>query len=320
MKFKALVAVGVLSLLVPAHAIALGAGWMWPVSSATVHVGYGDRYESAGVSRLHHGMDVAASPGEVVVAPAAADVTFAGRIPSDDGTVLAVTLELATGERVTYLPLATAAVSRGGRVAPGGTVGTVAAGGDVSCASTHLHVGARSAAGDYMDPVPMFPVPALPVPSVPAVEPVPHEVRAQHPAADVVNEPTWAPGGVVVVGATSAVAQAPAGAAMPGVSVATASGLSPAMQARSGAAQPLTEGQILVIGDVAPVRAELSLEARVLRALDRAYSSRVPDALGMVALLAASLAALPARSARLQKLLSRCIKALGTGIAARGGR
>lgn len=88
----------------------------------------------------NRGVDYATDQGQAVVAAAAGEVVFAGRVGAD----LHVVVLHADGVRTGYSFLATVTVRRGDRVEAGDVVGTAGAGG--------LHFGARS--GDsYVDPL-----------------------------------------------------------------------------------------------------------------------------------------------------------------------
>jgi len=130
-----------LSSPVPAHA---SGDWEWPVEG-TVAVGYGARYVSEqGVACTHGGVDVSAAEGTTVRACAAGEVTFSGLVPAGEGErAWAVTVLTADGRRVTYLPLSRASVSKGADVGSGDPLGELAATGDASSPTPHLHLGVR---------------------------------------------------------------------------------------------------------------------------------------------------------------------------------
>lgn len=103
----------------------------------------------------HRGVDLAASPGEVVLSPSAGVVTFAGPVAGRD--VLVVLHD--DGLRTSLEPV-TATVARGTRVGAGSRVGTVelAHGGATAsrhgghCADTCVHWGVRRGE-TYLDPL-----------------------------------------------------------------------------------------------------------------------------------------------------------------------
>ena len=116
--------------------------WVWPVEPPRVLRGFEDvgRYEAG-----HRGVDLAASPGQPVVAVDGGTVTFAGPVA---GREVVVVLH-ADGLRTTYEPLAPL-VSSGDGVKAGQQLGTLS--GPAHCATDCLHLGLRD--GDrYLDPL-----------------------------------------------------------------------------------------------------------------------------------------------------------------------
>jgi Peptidase family M23 len=126
---------------VPAHA---SGDWEWPVDG-TVAVGYGARYASEqGVACTHGGVDIGAPGGSTIRACVAGEVTFSGLVPAGEGErAWAVTVLTADGLRVTYLPLSRASASKGADVGSGDPLGELAATGDASSPTPHLHLGVR---------------------------------------------------------------------------------------------------------------------------------------------------------------------------------
>lgn len=171
------------------------ASWSPPVARSDVLLGYGALYGGC----THRGVDLRADAGERVASPVDGTVTFAGSVPADGGgTCNAVTIETADGLRVSIMPIAAADVAEGCAVRAGAPIGSVAAEGDSSSPTAHVHVSLRR--GDtYLDPSGMLPVCA---PTAP--EPAPQ------PSATV-GEPQAAP--PAPTGAITAAA--PAVAAMP---------------------------------------------------------------------------------------------------------
>jgi len=96
----------------------------------------------------HRGLDLAARPGQAVVAPRAGTVAFVGRVAGRP--VIAMR---ASGVRFTFEPVR-ARVVRGERVTAGQRLGRVGRGGhcDVAC----LHWGAK-VDGAYVDPAAFLP-------------------------------------------------------------------------------------------------------------------------------------------------------------------
>ena len=122
------------------------ARWAWPLTPrpAVVHrfVPPATPYGAG-----HRGVDLAASPGQVVRAVAAGTVTHVGRV-AGRGTV---TVTHGSGLRSTYEPV-TASVRRGQLVARSGVVGSVAAGPSHCSPASCLHLGALRGPA-YLDPL-----------------------------------------------------------------------------------------------------------------------------------------------------------------------
>ncbi|WP_179100201.1 M23 family metallopeptidase [Leifsonia sp. ALI-44-B] len=124
----------------------VAARWVWPLGRAEVSRAFerpADEY-SAG----HRGIDLPASVGEEVVAPAAGVVLFAGVVV--DRGVLSIRHVDGT---VSSIEPISASVSAGDDVTSGQWVGRVSEGGH--CDAACLHVGAR-VKGEYVDPEPYF--------------------------------------------------------------------------------------------------------------------------------------------------------------------
>jgi len=122
------------------------ARWVWPAGRGEVSRAFerpADEY-SAG----HRGIDLPASVGEEVVAPAAGVVLFAGVVV--DRGVLSIRHVDGT---VSSIEPISASVSAGDVVTSGQSVGRVSEGGH--CDAACLHVGAR-VKGEYVDPEPYF--------------------------------------------------------------------------------------------------------------------------------------------------------------------
>lgn len=126
----------------------------WPVSAGeqTVVLGFHERY----AQHLHLGADLPARAGASIVAPCDGVVSFAGEVPASGGgggsTMNAVSLRLSDGRTFTMMPLASIHVSEGSSVDEGAPIGTLAASGDGSVASPHLHVGLKDETS-YFDPL-----------------------------------------------------------------------------------------------------------------------------------------------------------------------
>lgn len=133
----------------------------WPFSEErAVVLGYGSTYTRDAKQYTHSGVDIAGSAGDPVLACVGGAVSFAGRIPcAGGGSALAATVELPDGRKLTVMPLASVAVVAGETVERGHTLGTLAEGGDSSCAATHVHVSLRL--GElYEDPAGLLLAPA----------------------------------------------------------------------------------------------------------------------------------------------------------------
>jgi hypothetical protein len=118
---------------------------------------YGARYVRGDVEVTHRGVDIAAEPGEGVEAIREGHVVFAGSVPTvAGGTMLVVTVRDRDGLLWSYSPLERLVVAEGEDVARGDDVGEVAATGDASSSTPHVHVGLRDE-GSYIDPTPHLP-------------------------------------------------------------------------------------------------------------------------------------------------------------------
>ena len=124
-----------------------GGNWVWPIAgSRTVIRPFetpASRY-SAG----HRGIDIAARPGDPVLAPESGTVRFAG-VVVDRPTV---TVETSQGVLISIEPLITT-VAVGDAVTRGDALGVVGRGGH--CDGTCIHLGVR-VAGEYVSPMRFF--------------------------------------------------------------------------------------------------------------------------------------------------------------------
>ena len=130
-----------------------GVAWTRPVAGRVL-VAYGEVCPGPSGSgvRTHQGVDLACAAGETAIACEGGTVAFAGPVPGDcGGRVLAVTVTGDDGLRITYSPLATAAGAAGRRVEAGSAIGAVAAQGDSSSATPHVHLSVRRGES-YLDP------------------------------------------------------------------------------------------------------------------------------------------------------------------------
>ncbi|MEV4879795.1 M23 family metallopeptidase [Streptomyces cyaneofuscatus] len=102
----------------------------------------------------HRGVDLAARPGDTVLAAATGRVSFAGRVAGRGVLVVELAGSGAPPLRTTYEPVR-ALVDRGGEVVAGQPVGVLEAG-PFHCAAGCLHWGLRR--GDaYLDPLALLP-------------------------------------------------------------------------------------------------------------------------------------------------------------------
>ncbi len=182
--------------------------WTWPVDGPVLRpFVLGDDAYAGG---QHRGVDVGAAAGDVVRAPVAGYVSFAGTLPRYGHVV---TLR-AGGYAVTLLHLGDLAVARNAEVAEGQPVALVGPTGELEHAAPYVHLGVRNADDDkgYVDPLTLLPArpeAAEPEPAPAAAEPQPAvaaepaPVAAPAPPAAVPVEPSPPP-------AAEPVASAPA--------------------------------------------------------------------------------------------------------------
>lgn len=144
----------------PAHA----ATWPLPTSELSATLSFHQSYTAGIESYVHSGIDIPASAGMQISSPLAGTVRFTGAVPSGDSrtggtssgkTMIAVSIELADGHVITLMPFATVSVHEGQVVDEGTSLGTLAASGDVSTATTHLHMGYKQGSS-YLDPMQLF--------------------------------------------------------------------------------------------------------------------------------------------------------------------
>lgn len=177
--------------------LAHASGWPLANTEASTLRAFGSTYRLAdGDARTHTGVDLEASRGDEVRSPSDGTVTFAGSVPAVGAarTTLACTVELHDGSQLTFMPLETLQVKRGQKVSEGGALGGIAAEGDASSPSSHLHVSLR-VNGLYVDP---FGVLARPSASPAPVSPGGPAVVVSSPSA-VRSVATRAAGGPALV-------------------------------------------------------------------------------------------------------------------------
>jgi hypothetical protein len=214
--------------------------------SGPVLLGFAEGYVAPDASTCtHHGVDVGMAAGALVDTPMAGDVRFVGHVPGPQGgSVLAVTIETAQG-RMTMLPLEDAGVSEGDHLEAGAAIGHVAAKGDASSATPHLHIGLKRG-GVYVDPSPLLAVPAPPTQPAPEPEvaystseakarPAPSTAPAAAVAPSSVAKPAGEAAGSPALGTGAQIAEASAGDVAadgqlaPGVSLVPVASQSPAL-------------------------------------------------------------------------------------------
>lgn len=105
----------------------------------------------------HRGVDIGAdAAGQVVVAPAAGTVSFAGTVPTNGKSV---TIETADGYSITLTHLGSFVVSKGETVAEQDTIGAVGPSGTPEVDGPYVHLGIRVTAdpNGYVDPLGLLP-------------------------------------------------------------------------------------------------------------------------------------------------------------------
>ena len=145
--------------------------WAWPVDGPVLRpYVLGDDPYAGG---QHRGIDVGASEGAPVRAPASGTISFAGTVPGGGRTL---TIRTADGYAVTVLHLGSYTVARGDTVEEGGPIGTVASSGAPAEPEPYVYLGVRKADDPqgYVDPLGLLPQ-ALPAeaPAPPVEEPTP---------------------------------------------------------------------------------------------------------------------------------------------------
>lgn len=140
-----------LCLVTPGQALAL-----WPVDGeGSVLVGFHETYTSSTGEHTHYGVDCSAGAGSAVYTPVSGTVSFVGSVPAGDtegcGTTTAISIQMDDGNTLTLMPIDIQSVQEGDSVSVGQAVGTLAATGDKSSSTTHLHVGLKNGS-TYMDP------------------------------------------------------------------------------------------------------------------------------------------------------------------------
>ncbi len=142
------------------------ASGVWPLPSPrlSVDLGFLENYEFSGASYTHRGVDIAADAGARICSPVDGTVAFVGDVPAGDvgtdgggagATMRAVSVKMDDGRSVTFMPVQDAHVEEGEGVSAGQELAFLAASGDRSSATPHLHMGLKR--GDsYYDPLALF--------------------------------------------------------------------------------------------------------------------------------------------------------------------
>jgi hypothetical protein len=152
--------------------------WTWPVQGPVL-LGFDFDPSHPYAGGQHRGIDIGATTGTPVSAPASGTVTFAGTVPTSGKSV---TIATPDGYSVTLTHLGSIGVAKGASVAEGGAVGTVGPSGTPELDVPYLYMGVRVTANaqGYLDPLSFLP--ALPPPVVPAPVPPPPPVVDPPPA------------------------------------------------------------------------------------------------------------------------------------------
>jgi len=130
--------------------------WSWPVQGPVLRpFSYDEAHPYT--SGQHRGIDIGAdSAGEIVVAPAAGTISFAGTVPTNGRSV---TIETADGYSVTLTHLGSIGVVKGATVAEQDAIGTVGPSGTPELDGPYVHLGIRVTAdpNGYLDPLGLLP-------------------------------------------------------------------------------------------------------------------------------------------------------------------
>jgi hypothetical protein len=145
--------------------------WTWPVEGPVL-LGFVFDPSHPYAAGQHRGIDIGASTGTPVVAPASGTVSFAGTVPTSGKSV---TIATADGYSVTLTHLGSIDVDKGTTVNEGGDVGTVGPSGTPELDVPYLYMGVRVTANPqgYLDPLSFLPPLPPPVASSPAPTPPP---------------------------------------------------------------------------------------------------------------------------------------------------
>jgi hypothetical protein len=166
--------------------------WTWPVDGPVLRPFVFD-HDSPYTAGQHRGIDIGASVGLPVLAPAEGVVSFTGTVPNGGKTI---SIETASGYTATLLHLGSIGVKRGAVVREGAVVGAAGAEGG---AEPYVYFGIRTTSDPqgYVDPVGLLPAAsAAPAPAPAAVADVPAQPAAPAELVLATSEPVTPTSGV----------------------------------------------------------------------------------------------------------------------------
>ena len=130
--------------------------WSWPIQGPVLRPFSFDEAHPYAAGQ-HRGIDIGAdAAGEVVTAPAAGTVSFAGVVPTNGKSV---TIETTDGYSVTLTHLGSISVSKGATVAERDAIGAIGPSGTPEEPGPYVQLGIRVAAdpNGYVDPLALLP-------------------------------------------------------------------------------------------------------------------------------------------------------------------
>ena len=143
--------------------------WTWPVAGPVLRPFSFDHAHPYAAGQ-HRGIDVGASSGSPVLAPAQGVVSFAGTVPTGGKTV---SIQTPFGYTATLVHLGSIEVGRGAHVDEGSVVGTVGPSGTAEPGEPYVYFGVRTTSDEqgYVDPLAVLPPRVVSSPA--AEEPTP---------------------------------------------------------------------------------------------------------------------------------------------------
>jgi murein DD-endopeptidase MepM/ murein hydrolase activator NlpD len=155
--------------------------WTWPVDGPVLRPFSFDRAHPYTAGQ-HRGIDLGASAGSDVRAPAPGVVSFAGTVPTGGKTL---SIETPAGYTATLVHLGSFSVKRGDRVDEGAIVGTVGPSGVAELTEPYVYYGLRATSDPqgYVDPLPFLPAHAAETLAVQQVAAAPPTVQSDAPVA-----------------------------------------------------------------------------------------------------------------------------------------